>query len=76
MNVLTEAKINFKHEINKIAKRNLIHKFERQGINYHNLPSSEFNELLNDEIEIIKHDSKNMGKGIGIGFVLSMLIGF
>ena len=75
MDILNQAKTSFNHEFQKIARANVIRKLEKQGIDHNELLSSEFDELLESEIEILESDSKKVGTGIGIGLVLSMLIG-
>ena len=66
----------FKNGFKKTARENLIHKLEKQGIAYTELHSSEFHELLKAERGILESDTKKVGAGIGIGLVLSMLLGF
>ncbi len=76
LNKLQKTKSNFKREIRKIAKDNLLKKLEKQGKSYDKLSMDKFDELLEDEIEILKSDTKKVGVGIGIGFLISMLTGF
>jgi len=75
MSIITKTKETFNSEITKIAKKNLIAKLAKQGINHHDLLPSEFNELLEDEIKILEHDSKRVGAGIAIGLILSVMTG-
>ncbi len=75
MNIITKTKESFNYEFQKIARANVIRKLEKQGIDYNELLSSEFDELLNDEIEILESDSKKVGLGIGIGVAITMLTG-
>ncbi len=76
LNKLQKTKSNFKREIRKIAKDNLLKKLEKQGKSYDKLSMDKFDELLEDEIEILKSDTKKVGVGVGIGFLISMLTGF
>ena len=69
------AKKNFEIEVNKFATKNIIKKLEEQGINYQELEGLAFNDLVEDEIEILRSDSKKVGTGIGIGIVISLLTG-
>ncbi len=73
--MLNQVKKNFEIEVNKYAAKNIINKLEEQGINYKQLEDTAFNDLVADEIEILKSDSKKVGSGIGIGIVISLLTG-
>lgn len=73
--MFNEARKNFELEVQKYAKRNIIKKLEEQGIDYKRLEDSAFIDLVNDEIEILKSDSKKVGAGIGIGIAISLLTG-
>ena len=73
--MLNEVKKNFEIEVNKYATKNIIKKLEEQGIDYQQLEGSAFNELVADEIEILKADSKKVGAGIGIGILFSLVTG-
>ncbi len=73
--MFTKAKENFETEVEKYAKRNIISKLEKQGIDYLQLDESDFNSLVADEIEILKSDSKKVGLGIGIGILISLVTG-
>ena len=76
MDILNQAKESFNDEIYSIAKVNIERKLKKQGIEPSQLSSVEFDSLVEDEIEILKSDSKKVGAGVGIGLVLSMLLGF
>jgi len=73
--MLDELKETFDTEVNKYAKKNIIKKLEKQGINYLDLDDESFDELLKDEIEILKSDSKKVGAGVGIGLLISLVTG-
>ncbi len=73
--MLNEAKMNFKTEVNKYATKNIIKKLKEQGIDYLQLKDSAFNDLVADEIEILKADSKKVGAGVGIGILFSLVTG-
>ena len=73
--MFNETKKNFEIEVNKFAKKNIIKKLEEQGIDYQQLEDSAFNDLVADEIEILKADSKKVGTGIGIGILFSLVTG-
>ncbi len=73
--MFTKAKENFETEVEKYAKRNIISKLEKQGIDYLQLDESDFNSLVADEIEILKSDSKKVGLGLGIGILISLVTG-
>jgi predicted transcriptional regulator len=73
--MFNETKKNFEIEVNKFATKNIIKKLEEQGVDYKQLDDSTFNDLVADEIEILKRDSKKIGIGIGIGWLISGFIG-
>lgn len=73
--MFNETKKNFEIEVNKFATKNIIKKLEEQGVDYQQLEDSAFNDLVTDEIEILKSDSKKLGTGIGIGILISLVTG-
>ena len=73
--MFNETKKNFELEVKKFATRNIIKKLEKQGIDYRQLEDSAFKDLVADEIEILKTDSKKVGAGIGIGILISLVTG-
>jgi len=70
-----KLKKNFEEEVKKYARNNIIKKLEKQGLDYKQLEDSAFDDLVTDEIEILKSDSKKVGAGIGIGILLSLVTG-
>lgn len=75
MNIINKTKQTFNAELEKIARANIIKKLQNQGIDYRDLASSDFQNLIEDEKEILESDTKKVGAGIGIGLAISMLIG-
>jgi len=73
--MFTKAKENFTDEVEKYARKNIIEKLNKQGIDYKELSDSDFDALVASEIEILKSDSKKVGAGIGIGLLISALTG-
>lgn len=73
--MFNETKENFEIEVNKFATKNIIKKLEEQGIHYKELEDSAFNDLVADEVEILRSDSKKVGAGIGIGILFSLVTG-
>ena len=73
--MFNETKKNFEIEVNKFATKNIIKKLEEQGIDYLQLEDSAFDELVADEIEILRADTKKVGMGIGIGILFSLVTG-
>ena len=73
--MLSKVKDIFNEEIQTHAHNNIIKKLQKQGIDYHNLADEDFDDLVADEIEILKSDSKKVGMGIGIGLLISMVTG-
>lgn len=70
-----KTKKSFEIEVAKYAKKNIISKLQKQGIDYQQLENSAFNDLVADEIKILKTDSKKVGVGIGIGILISLVTG-
>jgi ribosomal protein S17 len=73
--MLDKFKKNIEVEADKYARKNIIVKLEKQGIDYKILDASEFESLVADEVEILKADSKKVGAGIGIGILISLVTG-
>ena len=73
--MLTTSLKNFNNEVEKYARKNIINKLQNQGIDYHDLADEDFDDLVADEIEILKSDSKKVGMGIGIGLLISLVTG-
>ena len=76
MKTVRNIKSAVNHEVHKIARDNVIKKLEKQGLSYKDLTSYEFDELLADEVEILKSDTKKVSAGVGIGIMITMLTGF
>ena len=66
---------NFEIEVEKYAQKNIIKKLKEQGIDYQQLEDEAFNDLVADEVEILKADSKKVGTGVGIGILISLITG-
>ena len=75
MRLLNKVKDEFLSEVEKVARKNIIRKLQKQGIDYTQLEENDFQDLIRDEIEILKSDSKKVGAGIGIGIAISLLTG-
>lgn len=73
--MLEKTKENFEYEVKKYAEENVIKKLEKQGLDYIELDNDSFNDLVVDEIEILKSDSKKVGTGIVVGLVISAVTG-
>ena len=73
--MFNETKKNFDAEVQKYARKNIMQKLEDQGVDYKLLTDEAFEELVSDEIEILKSDSKKVGAGIGIGILFSLVTG-
>ncbi len=76
MNIINKVKTSFDKEIHSIAKKNIVRKLSKQGIDHNDISSDEFNELIEDEVKILESDTKKVGTGIAIGLAISMLTGF
>lgn len=73
--MFNDIKESVDSEVKKYARSNIITKLEKQGINYIELQESDFDALVEDEIEILKSDTKKVGTGIGIGLLISLVTG-
>ena len=73
--MFNEVKQNFSEEVQKFATKNIIKKLQEQGIDYQQLEDEAFNDLVADEVEILKADSKKVGTGVGIGILISLITG-
>jgi len=75
MNIIQTTKTTLYHEVEKIARNNIIKKLAKQGIDHHELRDSEFEELVADEIRILEHDSKKIIAATTFGLVTGILMG-
>jgi len=75
MSLIEKTKNDFLDEIDKYARRNVLKKLEKAGVNPDDIAQSEFNGLVEDEKKILQQDAKKVGMGIGIGIIISMLTG-
>jgi len=73
--MFTKVKKTFLDELEQHARRNIIKKLEKQGIDYKVLDDVDFDDLVASEMEILENDTKKVGYGIGIGLVISALTG-
>lgn len=73
--MIAQAKQKLYNLIKSVAKRNMISKLQVQGVDYLQLNEAFFNELIFDEMEILKNESKQMGVCIGAVMILSLVIG-
>ncbi len=76
MTFIKETKESFSREFHDLATKNIIRKLDKQGIDHSDLKLNEFDELVTVEKKLLESDGKKVGAGIGIGIVLSMLLGF
>lgn len=70
-----EAQKEFDKSVRTMAENSLLKKLNKQGLQRVDLSDEKFNELLLDEVEILKADGKKVGAGVGIGIVLSLITG-
>ena len=75
MNIINKTKEKFHSEIEKVARTNIITKLQKHDIDYRDLSSVEFDNLIEDEKMILESDTKKVGMGIGIGVIITMLTG-
>ena len=76
MSFIHETKSLAKAEIEKYARRNVDRKLEEMGIDRAAVGTDQYEELVRKEKEILEHDAKKVGLGVGIGIALSLLTGF
>ena len=65
----------FSDEIYKQAKNRVINKLEKQGVDPILLADKELEELVTDEMEILKSDTQQVGVAAGISLGISLFIG-
>ena len=65
----------FNDEVYKQAKNRVIKKLEKQGVDSILLADKEFEELVTDEMEILKSETKKIGIAAGISLGISLFIG-
>ena len=76
MELIRGVKDSFENEIRKRARINIERKLRSQGISPNELSSLEYEELLHDEMEILRNDVKKVGLGFGLGVAFSLFFGF
>ena len=76
MELFRGVKDSFENEIRKRARINIERKLRSQGISPNELSSLEYEELLQDEMEILRNDVKKVGLGFGLGVAFSLFFGF
>lgn len=72
--MLRRAKKSFENKVEKLARRNIISKLNREGIQYKQLEETMFNSLVSDEIKILKNDSKKISVFIGVVLVVGLVL--
>ncbi len=70
-----EAQKEFDKSVRTMAENSLLKRLNKQGLQRVDLSDEKYNELLLDEVEILKADGKKVGAGVGIGIVLSLITG-
>jgi len=65
----------FNDEIYKKARNRVINKLDKQGVNPILLADKELEELVTDEMEILKSDTQKVGIAAGISLGISLFIG-
>jgi len=73
--MFNEAQKEFDKSVRTMAENSLLKKLNKQGLQRADLSDEKYNELLLDEVEILKADGKKVGAGVGIGIVLSLITG-
>jgi len=70
-----EAQKEFDKSVRTMAENSLLKKLNKQGLQRADLSDEKYNELLLDQVKILKADGKKVGAGVGIGIVLSLITG-
>jgi hypothetical protein len=65
----------FNDEVHKLAKNRVIKKLKKQGIDSILLADKELEELVTDEMEILKSETQKIGVASGISVCISLFIG-
>jgi ribose 1,5-bisphosphokinase PhnN len=76
MKILDDARRNFDKELRSFARTRIIRKLKEEDLDYHAIDFKEFERLVDSEVKLLESDAKKVGLGIGVGFALSMLLGF
>lgn len=76
MSILQKTTQTFDDELTKLATKSLNGRLSKAGIDPQSLNTSEYQELLDTEISVLKSDTKKVGSGILIGIALSLITGF
>lgn len=70
-----DAQKEFDKSVRAMAENSLLKRLNKEGIKRADISNEKFEDLLLDEIEILKADGKKVGAGVGIGIVLSLITG-
>ena len=73
--MFTKLQTELDERVKEIATKNIIKKLEKQNINKQDINIEKFNELVHQEIGILKSDGKKVGSGIAVGIGISILTG-
>lgn len=73
--LLSKTKDIINQKIKKFTTKNLILKLEKQGLNYKELKEVSFNDLLSDEVDILKHDSIKISISISVVILFCLIVG-
>lgn len=76
MSILQKTTQTFDDEFSKMAQKSLDSRLQKAGIDLKTLDSTEYQELLESEISVLKSDTKKVGSGVLIGIALSLITGF
>lgn len=76
MSFLQKTTQTLDDEFTKMAQKSLDSRLQKAGIDPKALDSTEYQELLESEISVLKSDSKKVGSGVLIGIALSLITGF
>ena len=75
MAFLKETREQLNTEIDRYARAKVVKRLRKMEIDPNDLDDDEFEDLVEKEREILAHDTKKVGLGVGIGIALSLLTG-
>jgi len=73
--MLTNTIKNFNSKVERYARKNIIKKLQKQGIDYHNLAEKDFDDLVSSEISVLKRGMKKVVIGVGMSLLFGTVTG-
>ena len=73
--MLTNTIKNFNSKVERYARKNIIKKLQKQGIDYHNLAEKDFDDLVSGEISVLKRNMQKIVMSIGMSLLFGTVTG-